>query len=85
MSELKLGATAKDIVTQFKGVITARADYLTGCTQFLLQPKGLDKEGKCQDSQWFDEGRLLPTNAKLVKVFETAHTGGPQRHEAPKK
>jgi hypothetical protein len=57
------GKKAKDKVTSFQGVITAKCLYMYGCAQYLLTPK-IDKDGKRQDGEWFDEGR--------IQVFEEA-------------
>lgn len=53
----KFGKEAKDKITGFKGIITGRCDYLYGCRQYELNPK-LDKDGKKQSTEWFDEGRI---------------------------
>jgi hypothetical protein len=53
----KLGKKAKDIITGFEGIITSKHIYLTGCTQYGLQPK-IDKDGKVSDINYFDEGRI---------------------------
>lgn len=55
--EIKLGDTARDTITGFMGVCTARAVYITGCNQVFVQPK-LDKDGKFVDGHWVDEDRL---------------------------
>ncbi len=51
------GKEAKDKITGFKGIITGRIDYLYGCSQYCLNPP-LDKDGKKQNIEWFDEGRI---------------------------
>ena len=52
-----LGQKAKDKITGFEGILTGRCEYLYGCDQYLLTPS-VDKEGKRQDGEWFDEGRI---------------------------
>jgi hypothetical protein len=53
------GEEVKDLISGFKGIIIGRCDYLTGCRQYLLKPKKLDKAtGKPIDGYWFDEDRL---------------------------
>jgi len=54
----KFGMKAKDMVTGFEGTITAKCEYIYGCTQYLITPK-TDKEGKKRDGEWFDEGRIV--------------------------
>ena len=53
----ELGKEAKDKITDYKGVIIGRIDYLYGCKQYGLCPKTL-KDGKIVDTLWFDEGRI---------------------------
>lgn len=73
-TKIKLGIMAKDNITGFAGMVTAKAEYLWGCMQFELKPTGLDKDGRPQKSIWFDEERIIPDNDyKKVK-----QTGGPQ-------
>ncbi len=51
------GKEAKDKITGFVGLITAKCDYMYGCSQYGLSPK-VDKEGKTRDMGWFDIGRI---------------------------
>ncbi|THK33993.1 hypothetical protein EHS39_32980 [Ensifer sp. MPMI2T] len=53
----RLGFTYKDKISGFQGVATGHCEYLTGCSQTLLQPQSLDG-GKIVDSHWFDDQRL---------------------------
>lgn len=55
---LNLGNKAKDKITGFTGVLTGRAEYLTGCTQYSLQPE-CKEDGSFISANWFDEGRLI--------------------------
>jgi cyanophycinase-like exopeptidase len=78
---IELGKAGRDKVTGFEGIITARAQYLTGCDQYNLVPPV--KDGKLDNAQWFDEGRI-----EIVGIGISAgdvagpRPGGPQR-EAP--
>ncbi len=56
--KFSLGATVKDCITGMTGIVTGRADYLYGDTVFLVQKKGLDKEGGMADPLWFTVSRL---------------------------
>lgn len=51
------GTPVNDQVTNFSGLIVGYADYMTGCAQYLVQPKG-DKSHEYPEARWFDEGRL---------------------------
>lgn len=53
----KLGKEAVDKITGFKGIITSKHIYLTGCSQYGIQPV-VDKDGKVPDMRYFDEGRI---------------------------
>lgn len=58
--KIGLGDSAKDKITGFEGVVTGRAEYLTGCDQYVLQPKCKDdSSGSYPSAEWFDEGRLV--------------------------
>ena len=68
---VKLGQMVQDRMTGFKGIVMARTEYLNGCVQVLVQPKGCDKEGKPKESQWMDEQRFT--------AHSNAKAGGPQK------
>jgi hypothetical protein len=59
-----LGIEVKDVITGLKGVITARASYITGCDQYLVQPQGDGKN--YPDATWIYEERLKPTKNGLI-------------------
>jgi hypothetical protein len=52
----ELGDKARDVVTGFEGVIIGRAQHLTGCNTYGVQPPS--KDGKKDDAAWFDEQRI---------------------------
>lgn len=56
--ELKLGVEAKDKITGFKGIVVGHANYLFGCDRWGVAPKASNKDGKFNDTEWFDEGRI---------------------------
>lgn len=76
------GKKATDKITGFTGIITAKALYMYGCAQYLVTPK-VDKDGKRQDGEWFDEGRVEiageEINPESVKVKEN----GCEKREYP--
>lgn len=71
---MKLGDTATDSVTGFNGMLTGRAEYLTGCVQYLVTPRKCKEDGSIPNGEWLDESRL--TDVKSAP-------GGPQRHLPP--
>ena len=78
---IELGKKARDKISGFEGVITGRAQYLTGCDQYVLAPP--IKNGEMQKSEWFDEGRI-EVIGEGVSAEDVAgpRPGGPQR-DAP--
>ena len=78
-----MGYEVKDKVTGFEGVVTSVSFDLYGCIQCVVTPK-LNKDGKKEDSHWFDYHRLevtgaervMPMPAFAVKVIE--HAKGPE-------
>ena len=38
--DIELGSTVQDRISGLTGVVTARVEYLTGCTQYGITPKG---------------------------------------------
>lgn len=78
---IELGLKGRDKVTGFEGVITARAQYLTGCDQYNLVPPV--SAGKLEPAQWFDEGRIEITGAGVTAAeVQGPARGGPNR-DAP--
>lgn len=53
---MEFGKKAKDKISGFEGIITGKCFYITGCSQYLLQPPA--KDGDFKEGHWFDEGRL---------------------------
>ena len=74
MNKLKLGIEAKDTVTGFKGTVTGRCSYLTGCDQILISPP-VDKEGKHVESRWYDVNRVVGLTEKPI-VLDTQTNKG---------
>lgn len=76
--KFELGQDAEDVITGFKGVIIGRTQYLTQCNCYGIVPRGLTKEGKRFDCEWFDEPRIKAGKNKLTLIEpERKKTGGP--------
>ena len=76
MFKIENGATVQDKVTGFKGIVTGRADYISGCNQYLVQPV-MTKE--FVEAKWFDELRLRtlpPPNIVINKRKERTGADG---------
>ncbi len=67
------GEYVQDIVTGVTGVITGRADFITGCNRYPLQPPP-DENGQPPGDVWFDETRLEYDPWKLGKRLEVHRT-----------
>lgn len=76
MFKFELGQVVKEVVTGFTGVIMSRTEYITGCKQYGLLSRELNKEtGRPSEWLWFDEERLVAT-AEKVSLADSI--GGPQ-------
>ena len=75
---VRLGQEGRDKITGFKGIITARHQYITGCDQYTITPEN-DKDGKLQDLYSFDEGRIEIIGPGINEEdVKTKSPGGPQ-------
>lgn len=67
--KLELGQFVRDKVTGYEGCITSRAEHISGCDTYGVQPQTM-KDGVPQDPKWFDEPRLESTGKSLAIVDE---------------
>jgi hypothetical protein len=80
----QIGQTLKDVITGFTGIATGRCEYVTGCTQLLLQPP-TKENGDFVESRWLDEDRLvLVSDANRGFLERFARSIGPDK-EAPRR
>ena len=85
MFKFELGILAKEKIAGFEGVITGRAEYLTGCRKYAIQPQKLTKDGKTTDWEWVDESMVEVVKGKGFKKDPSGdEPGGPMKHLAPK-
>jgi len=56
--KFELGKQARDKVSGFTGIITARVNFLTGCDRYCLKPK-IMADGRSIESEYVDEGRIV--------------------------
>jgi hypothetical protein len=54
---IALGTKVRDRVTGFVGIVTGRAEHLSGQHLLKVQPKA-DENKAVPVAEWFDEGRL---------------------------
>lgn len=72
--ELSLGKQAECVVTGIKGILVARVEYLNGCVQWCVQPKGAT-DALRSDAHYIDQGQLRVVGAGVS--VERKKTGGP--------
>jgi hypothetical protein len=72
---ITLGDKVKDTATGFTGIAVARVTWLHGCDRIIIQPIGVDKDGKPFENQHFDEPQVEVIGKKKVKQGDH-DTGG---------
>ncbi len=77
------GKKGRDKITGFTGVITAKIDYMYGCSQYCLTPE-IDKDGKRVDGEYFDEGRIEILEQVVTPESVKAEKNGCDKREYPK-
>lgn len=65
-TKVALGDRAKDRITGFQGIIVIKADFLTGCTRWGIQPETLGEHGVLGEVQHFDDGQLILVRAGVI-------------------
>lgn len=81
---IQLGDEVQDKVTGFKGIAIVRSIYLQGCDRIAVQPP-IDKEGKIQESQHFDDPQLKILKKQKVKpesVQQEYRSGGVDKYNS---
>lgn len=63
--KFKFGQKAKDKITGFQGILTGHCEYLTGCDQYLIQPR-CEKNNVFPEAQWIDEGKIIIISKKQL-------------------
>lgn len=76
MFSIDLGVTVSDRITGFRGVVTGRCDYITGCNQYLVAPQQL-KDANVIDARWFDEQRLVVDENQARVALDNSRVTGP--------
>lgn len=79
---IKLGVQARDKVSGFEGVVTARTQFITGCDRYSLTPPA--KDGKFNEAVWFDESCIEITGNGILPEDVTGNiNGGPHNDGNP--
>jgi len=71
---IRLGDKVRDKITEFEGTATAKAEYLNGCIQYLIQPKYNKDKHELPEPEWIDEQQIEIINPKPKK--QNKPTGG---------
>lgn len=80
MNRIELGDRVKVKVVGLEGIAVAISQHLWGCDRIGVQSTGVDKDGKPQDTYWFDEMAVDLVSRKEVIGDERPQkekTGGP--------
>lgn len=62
-----MGAEAEDLLTGFRGIITAYCVYATGCSQLLIQPAMKKTDKEYPNGVWIDEDRMKILKARTTR------------------
>lgn len=73
-AKFTLGTKGKDILSGFVGRLEERAEYITGCDQYLLKAEALP--GKGPASNWVDEGLIEILDENVIGNLEVKETEG---------
>ena len=65
--QIQMGDEVKDTLSGYQGIAAGFMRYLTGCDQILINPVGVDKEGKLRESHYFDVERVVVIEEQKVK------------------
>lgn len=77
------GTMLKDKITGYKGIVTARTEYFTGCRHYGLLRVGLTEKGGVPDSEWFDESRLEQVGTRVITLPRSVTDPPSGRFENP--
>lgn len=78
---IAIGSKARDTLTGFTGLVTARIEYATGCNQVLLAPPVAQDQG-WRDAKWFDVERVAVLEEKAI-TFTSRPGGGLPTGQTP--
>ena len=86
--KIELGTEVTESITGYKGTVTARCEYTTGCVQYQVTPK-CKAGGKYDEGCWLDEDRLIEkvvpkaVKKKSPRAYTPTYSGGPQSNPPP--
>lgn len=84
MFTIALGVLAKDKITNFEGIVIARAEHMFGCNTYGLAPQNFDRSTqKRGETEWFDEGRIEVIGAGINPEDVRVEKNGCDRRDHP--
>lgn len=75
MTPIAVGSTVVDKITGFRGIVTGRVEYLSGCNQVLVAPK-VKADGGFLEGHWFDEQRVDVDQDERVVTLDNGDAPG---------
>ena len=82
---IPIGSIVSDKITEYAGVVTGRADYVTGCNQYLVQSQKLKADGDIMPGKWLDEHRLTVLDRERFFLADQPKGEGGSCGQAPVK
>lgn len=76
--KFELGEKLECLVTGFRGIATARIEYINGCIQYCLVPK-VGSDNKRPDGEYIDQKQLKKVGKGVTIANNYVEDGGPQR------
>ena len=71
-SDIRAGMEVIEVVSKFKGHVTSRIDYLTGNTQFAIQPAGKgDDMPEAHFADWHTIGIIGPGHSAILPPIDS--------------
>ena len=79
---IKLGDSARDVVSGFSGIVTGKAEYLFCVDKICLEPELLDSNGQPVKPAWFEADRvsLIVKKTQITGLSISKKTGGEKNH-----
>lgn len=78
LPEFELGDEVDDEITDFKGTVTSKSEFINGCVQYGVQPRALAKDGDMVKPRLVDCQRLVLRGRRVGRV-QPQPGGGPER------
>lgn len=67
INDVSMGMHLRDVITGFSGYVTAKIDYITGCSQVCLQPQA-DEKGEKKEPHYVDVTRCVVASDRVLSL-----------------